>query len=107
MRASSSSSLRTVRRRSFTSSSVASAIAFATFSICSRAKFCALPGTLMAVITAFITRSSCIIFMTRGSDISFMPFCIRVFLIELIGAFTEATVLASHRDTAPMWTRRR
>ena len=44
IRATSSSSFRTVRRRSFTSSSVASAIAFATFSSCSRAKVCAFPG---------------------------------------------------------------
>jgi hypothetical protein len=80
IRATSSSRRRTVRFKSFTSSSVASAIDFARRSICSCEYVCTMPGTLIICMTAFMTRSSCISFITRGSLISFIPCFISVFL---------------------------
>src|SRR5581483_3514897 len=80
MSSSSPSRRRTWRLRSSISSEVGRSIAFAIFSTLSAVKLDTFPGTLIAAITAFITRGSAISLATRGSAMSSSAFFITFFL---------------------------
>ena len=88
---------RTVRRRIPRSSSeVASESALAKRSLCSFVKPSIFPGTLTAVIIAFMNCSFCMSFIMRGSLITFMLCCISVFLrvMEVPNAYDLSPGLA-------------